>query len=423
MSEEIVKGRELLEAGDVGGLIRHLRFTAEGLPVVEVARLVEGAAALSGFDDLREASGAVVREPASPQALYDFGYACIERGVPELGVPALREALELTGGAPPVLRELAAALERAERHREAVEVLQAHDAALEPWPDRYLLAFNALLAGGLEIADRELAALPAPPDDGFAWAHGRLRRMVGRARAAHGAGLMDERDLRGWHFALTGGLLGEISPYGYDEGMVGRYAYTQVSPGSCVRGLLRLRAVLEATGVRPRSVSLLPERSSHILGLVAARVLGLPAAPFRPDAAETVVVAFDLNDADDDSLRALHDRAPGQVLYEHATCWTDPPAVSADMSGLLHQVAVTPWGERMRMVREGEPETVPADDRPAEMIAQEIAQAGPETGDEVAPGGTDADLARFAAAVAGHWLAGPRDRCPYTGPVRSSRFM
>jgi hypothetical protein len=54
--------RALLESGDVAGLIRHLRFNADSMELAAVARLMEGAAALSGFDDMREAAAAMARE-------------------------------------------------------------------------------------------------------------------------------------------------------------------------------------------------------------------------------------------------------------------------------------------------------------------------------------------------------------------------
>ncbi|MBO7941494.1 hypothetical protein JTP77_037185, partial [Streptomyces sp. S9] len=83
---------------------------------------------------------------------------------------------------------------------------------------------------------------------------------------------LDGTDLRGWQFVLGGTILGTLSPYGFDAGMAGRYAWLQDSPEQCLRGLLRLKAVLEAAGTRPASVSLLPDRGSRILGLAAAEV-------------------------------------------------------------------------------------------------------------------------------------------------------
>ncbi|WP_067480498.1 hypothetical protein [Actinomadura hibisca] len=420
MSEELARGRALVEAGDVGGLLRHLRASAGRMPVADVARLMEPAAARSGFDDLRAAAAAVIAEPDGARELYGFAGACVERGVAFLAVPVLRRVLEIVPDARAALLKLAEALEQEERHAEAVTLLDGSSGALRPWPDRYLIAYNALMAGDLARARAEFDRLPPPEDSGWLPARARLERMLGRADAARPA---DDRDLRGWHFTLTGGVLAELSPYGFADGMTGRYAYTGVGYESCLRGLLRLRLVLETTGLRPQAVALLPDRSGRILGLAAARLLGVPAEPFsaRPG---TLVVAYDLNAAAPDVLRALWERAPGQVLYEHATCWTDPPAVSADVSGLLHQHAAAQWDGVLRQAPDGSVGRSEADARPAEAIADDIlaADPAPDLGDGGTPDDPDHLLAAFVTAVADRWLDGARDRVPSPGPVRSSRF-
>lgn len=416
------EAQALLDSGDIAGLIRHLRFNAETMDLGEVARLMEGAAALSGFDDVREAAAAMAARQG-PQELYDFGYACIERGVPFLAVPALRAALTMLPDEQVLLMELVAALERENRHSEAVAELEPRLDSLDPWPARYLLAHNALMAGDLGRAERETGLLPAPDNADWAPAHDRLARMIARARAARAVSPLDSRDLRGWHFALGGSFLVRISPYGFDDGMTGRFAFTSDSYAACRRGLDRLRLILDAAGRRPVACGLLPDRSSRILGLAAARLFGLPAEPFAPGRPDVLVVAYDLNDTDVDGL---WDRADGQVLYEHATCWTDPPPVSADISGLLHQVVKAPWGEQLRLSPGGEPETVPPDGRPEEELADEIVRAVPESDDDAddgAPPDPDDVLTRFVGAVREQWLTGPRDAVRSPGPVPSSRFV
>lgn len=409
----------LLESGDIAGLIRHLRFYADSMELAEVARLMEGVAALAGFDDMREAAAAMAREQA-PQQLYGFGYACIERGIPFLAIPALRRALAMMPGEPVLLMELVSALERENRHAEAVAVLESRVDSLDPWPARYLLAYSALFAGDLGRAEREVGRLPIPDEDWLP-ARDRLARMISRAHAAQTVSPLDGRDLRGWHFALNGGLLITISPYGFNEGMNGRFAVTSDSFATCRRSLERLGVILDAAGRRPASVGMLPDRSSRILGLAAARLFGLRAEPFVPGRPAALVVAYNLNETETDGLR---ERADGQVLFEQASCWTDPPAVSADVTGFLHQVATSPWGERLRASPAGEPETVPPDERDVEELAAEIVCAAPESFDDEdgAPPDPDEVLVRLAVAVRSHWLTGPRDAVPSPGPVPSNRF-
>jgi hypothetical protein len=253
--------------------------------------------------------------------------------------------------------------------------------------------------------------------------------MLRRAADAERAGGLGPTDLRGWQYVMGGAVLGTLSPYGFTAGMTGRYAWLQDTPALCLRGLLRLRALLAAAEVRPRSVSLLPDRDSRVLGLAAAEVLGVPAEPFAPGRTDTVVVAYDLDglaahDGGPEIIGELFERAPGQVLHEHASCWTDPPAITADSVGLLHQSAVAPWGRQLRQGADGRVAQAEADDRPEAEIAAEITGAEPaaDAGDGTGPADTDAEFAAFATAVRGTWLHGERARVRSAGPVRSSRF-
>ncbi|MEU6669652.1 hypothetical protein [Streptomyces sp. NPDC046727] len=428
-SPALLTAWEALDAGDVPGALRQVRAAGEDQPLGEVALVVGRAAGAAGFDDLAGAAAALAAAPEDARALYDYGYACIERGVSALAVPALRAALSRSGGALPVLRELVSAYEDEGRHQEAMTELARHESRLLDWPDRYLLVFNAVLAGELEQARRQHALLSDPEDAQWQPARDRQNRMLARAVDAERAGRLDRSDLRGWQYVIGGTVLGTLSPYGFDAGMNGRYAWLQDTPDQCLRGLLRLRALLAATGVRPRSVSLLPDRDSRILGLAAAEVLGLPAEPFAPGRADTVVVAYDLDgvaahDGGPELIGELFERAPGQVLHAHACCWTDPPAITPDSAALLHQSVVAPWGEQLRQGKDGGVERGPADDRPEAEVAAGITAADPaaDPGDGDGPADGDTEFTAFATAVAGTWLRGDRARVRSAGPVPSSRF-
>ena len=185
---------------------------------------------------------------------------------------------------------------------------------------------------------------------------------------------LDRRDLRGWHYVLTGGSLACLSPWGFDAGMTGRWAYVADSPGDCAGALARLRLILDAAGTAPA-------------------VPGTAARPFQPDPrhrsrraagpagnrtstpvnlpAHSLIVAYDLTATDPAAVAALRLRAPGQILFERATCWTDPPRVTADMSGLLGQTTVPPWEPHLQPPRRRHRRPGPADDRPIEEVAGE----------------------------------------------------
>lgn len=157
--------------------------------------------------------------------------------------------------------------------------------------------------------------------------------------------------------------------------MNGRRAWLQDSPEQCRQGLLRLRAALSAADLHPTTVSLLPDRSSRILGLAAAELLGLPAVPFESARTDTVVVAYDLSEVDAELLSALHERTAGQVLHEHASCWTHTPPVTPDRAALLLRSVVPPWGSHLQRGENGEAEQAAEDSRPAEEIGAVIVRA------------------------------------------------
>lgn len=428
-SPELLTAWERLDAGDVPGALRRLRQASEPQPLAEVALVVARAAEAAGFDDLHQAATAVSAQPDTAQTLYAYGYACVERGVSHLAIPALREALRRAPDSPAALRELVSAYEDEGRHREAADLLAAREGGFAEWPDRYLLVFNAVLAGDLDLARRHHALLPAPEDAMWLPARDRQNRVLERAAGVEAVSALDRADLRGWQYVMGGTVLGTLSPYGFGAGMAGRFAYLQDTHDTCLQGLLRLRAVLDAAGTRPRSVSLLPDRGSRILGLAAAEVLGLPAEPFDVAREDTVVIAYDLNetaagDRGAETLGRLFDRVPGQVLHEHASCWTDPPAVTPDSVTLLHQSVVAPWGEVLRQSADGGVERGEPDERPEAEIAAEIVAADPtpDQGDGETPADPVERLTDFVTAVRGTWLRGDRARVKSSGPVSSPRF-
>ncbi|MBO3741507.1 hypothetical protein [Actinoplanes flavus] len=416
---DLVEASEKLDAGDLNGAIRALLTAAAGAPATELAALLARAGRLADFDDLAEAADAVVAAPGDAGLLYRLGWACIERGVSRIAIPLLEAALDAAPGHRGIVTELVAAYEDDYRYGDAVAVLEANDAGLQDWPDRYLLAFNSVMSGDLDRARQAAARLTPPPHD-WGHAHHRLSGMLERAAAVPGP--LDQQALRSWHYVLNGGILLHLSPYGFDEPMRGRYAYLHDSLAALRRTIDRFRIVLEAAGSSVSSVSLLPDRGSSIFGIALASALDLPAQPYDPDRRDTIIAAYDLS-ALAEPLPTLAERAPGALLVEHATSWTAPGRLAPDATGLLYQSLVSAWDERTRFTAGGEPEQIPADDRPAEALAAAVLKTAPDE-DEVAPGDTSADLTAFTAALAGRWpLTARRDRLWSPGPVPSARFL
>ena len=155
------------------------------------------------------------------------------------------------------------------------------------WLHRFQYVYNALMAGSLDKAAECFGRLPEPEDAAWTPAREKVRRMLARAGIARAVTSLDRQDLRGWHYVLTGGVLASLSPYGFDAGMTGRWAYLGDAVAGCAAALRRLKLILEAAATAPESAALLPDRSSRILGAAAAATLGLrrrtstPASPPR----------------------------------------------------------------------------------------------------------------------------------------------
>ena len=317
-----------------------------------------------------------------------------------LAVRPLARALDLAPESALVLSELVTALEQDGQHTRAVAVLEEHESVMG-WVHRFQYVYNALMVGSLDKAAEGFGRLPEPHDGAWTPAREKVRRMLARADIARTVSSLDHEDLRGWHYVLTGGVLASLSPYGFDA-MTGRWAYVSDSAASCAAALGRLGLILAAS-TAPQSVALLPDRSSQILGAAAAAMLALPAADFDPGnpAPHSIVVAYDLTRTDPGAVAALRERVPGQVVFERVTRWTDPPPVTADVSGLLAQTIISPWAAQLRRLDDGTTGQGPADDRPIQTIAAEINGTTPhrDEGDGSTPPDTDDGLRHFVETV------------------------
>lgn len=425
--------QQLTDQGDLAGALRSLRSVEDDSPPLRLAELVQQIAVAGQLDELAAAAGAVVEDPRDPKALFDLAYACVGHKMPYLAVPPLRallDHLERIGVDPPavVIEELATAYEDCERYYDAARIMERHAPRLGPWPAGYLLAFYTLMAGNARSAIAYSEILPKPEDRQWSLAWGRTMLRMQRAQLLLETGRLDPRDLRGWHLVINGTILGQLSPFGYDRGMNGRYAFVQSHWGDCRFGLERLGRVLAAAERRPEAVALLPDRPSQILGRAAGAVLGLPTRPYEPgnDTGPAVIVAYDLDTLDVDTTKALMARGTGEVLAVHSTCWTDPPLLSPDYTLLQYQMAVTPWGGRLT----GRYQESPDDDRrPVNELAEQIVTADPAQPEpdpaEGIPADSDQDLDTFTSLVQALWPSGDnrRDRTWSPGPVRTTRFL
>ncbi len=430
---------DALERGDLHEAFRHYRFVlARTDPACTVdqwrdafalfARISTGIAGAEFASYINQ----TIDDPDDVQALYDLGYQLIEQSVFDIAAVPLARANRLHPGQEGIVCELVVALESDMRCHEAARVLNESPALLErSFTCRYLLAYNALMTGDRAEPRRLLPSLQGPGDANQVFMARRIEGMLTRADAVEGVTTLDDHDLRGWHFVITGGLLLYLSPYGLDEPMHGRYAFVQDNVAVCLEGLRRLAAVLEAWNIRPPRVWRVDEPDSAALAYAAAEILGCPlvAWPAAGSNEAGLVPVYDVANLPEPIVVALREHRPGQVLWTQAACWTTEPPFAADLVTFLHQINVSPWGERRRV----DPETKqmvkdpPSTAPPAER-AKQVLEA-PLEPDALTDLPALLELARSAARVTGEHgpgalrVDGLRRRQGTNSPVPSNRFV
>jgi len=427
--DEALAIEQMLEAGEDLAAFNRLRASL-GWPSGKAVRdaelprwlhLVSELSRRRGADAVSELAIAAIRDPDSPDQLYDLGYALIDAGAPDIAASILWRCLGLVGESEEVVCELVSALESALAYSDALNLLIEYDSLRErSFLCRYLFAFNAAMSGRLDLTREALPGL-APDSPEAEIMKGTIAGIVERADRVRETSPLDDRDLRGWHYVLSGGLLAHLSPYGFDEPMHGRYAWLADSLSRIATGIERL-AGLVADLALP-CIYAPPGRGHEIVALAASEKLGIPIAPWPAIGvpAPGLVVLHDLADlADADAARLVQRRAD-QVLFAHACPWTTDSPIAPDVTTLLYQTLVAPWGQiteldpETREVRRSSPDL-----RTPEAIAAEIV-ASPG----LDPSEAEADqLERWDALVSVAWppAPGPRARVWAGGPVPSNRF-
>lgn len=363
-------------------------------------------AAQRGADTLAELAGEAVRDPDSPDRLYRLGYELIDVGLPEIAASVLWHCLALVGDSEEVVCELVSALESALRHADAFALLEEHPALrARSYLPRYLYAYNAAMCGKVAVSRQLLPSLaPTGPDTEML--HATIAGIVERADRIEAIAPLDTRDLRGWHYVLTGGLLAHQSPYGFDDPMRGRYAWLADSLPLIASGLDRLHVLVRDLGLP--CVYAPPRRDDEILAEAIALRLGIPRAPWPVVGvpAPGLVAVYDLHELPLHFAPQLEQRRADQIVFAHASPWTTDSPIAPDVTTLLYQSLVAPWADSKDTV---------------ETIAATIA-ASPGLGAEEM---VSDEPARWDALVAATWppQPGPRSRLWAGGPVSSNRFV
>lgn len=436
--DPIARARQHLAEGDATGALRALRPAIDyPADAEEKARLVSALELLTeilralGSEPLADRIAAVVAAPDDARALYDAAYSLYEQQAYAVAATLLSRANRLVPGAPEIVTELSANLEAMMAYGPAMLTVEASGLVGSDPMCTYLHGFMAMMTGQVEVARGradDLARFEGAQTRGLRDA---LVGMVARADAVHRAVPLHDRQLTGWHAVIQGTVLLHESPFGFDEGMNGRYAFISDSPGLMREGLMRMQAVLAAAGRTLSRVVAAPDRASRVLSRAAAALLGLPLEPWSPGrGASGLVVVWDLDAVGDGAfLGALRQHTSDQLLFAHASSWVNPFPFAPDVTTFLYQHVTHPWTGGALCV---DPETQQAvraepDLRSEEALAQEILDAGvadPSHG----PLAEVLDVTRALAVPAPehrggiYRTSGHRLRQRAGSPVPSSRF-
>ncbi|WP_126627883.1 hypothetical protein [Dictyobacter alpinus] len=432
------QAREALEQGNaqeafqiVRSVLRYSEKTWERSDFVEAWSVFAEISAILAGEEFTNGVQAVVRHPDDVQALYDIGYQLFEQGLPDLAATALARAHALAPDSAGVLNELVSALETMGMNAEACRLLKARPEVIQHnYLSRYLLAFNAIMSRDLETPRKLLASLQQGSYEHQEELASRIASMLARADAIKDVSSLDQQDLRGWHYVVTGAFLLHLSPYGFDEGMNGRYAFVQDTRDLCLEGILRLEATLKEMDISVPRIFALPERGSTILAQALALKLHVPLV-YWSDEGHTepgLIAAYDLSLLDGPILVSIREHHPGQVLWSHATCWTESFPVTADVTTFFYQVNHAPWESQMRVNPDTKQvEHTQPDEHDAASIAAELLQTQLKS-EALADVPTLQALVKTAATSHGAAIPaalstqGRRQQLWDSSPVKSSRF-
>ncbi|MBN1800127.1 MAG: hypothetical protein JW891_01390 [Candidatus Lokiarchaeota archaeon] len=324
----------------------------------------------------------IVRNPDDAEALYDLAYELFDDKLHGIAATLLARAIKIEPYNEDFLAELSYNLEELTMNHDAVRFLSKSEVLLESSElCRYLLGFNSLMTGDVDKARELLLTLETSSEENIAFMATQLRGMVERAVYLKNKGMLDDENLRVWHWILNGSILLHLSPFGLEDSMRGRYAYVSDSYMLCLHGIERLKLVLKSAGLDVPQVIAAPDRSSRILARATAKILDKPIVQWSNASQNNpgLIVVYNWNQIGDEEVikHLLHHR-PGQLVWVHASCWTNPYWYAPDVTTFLYQYNVSPWGEGRLFYDEQEKKAIQldADESSEEVLSLKICEAG-----------------------------------------------
>jgi hypothetical protein len=428
------KARALLAEGDAREAFTALRpvlgypAMPEDAALGPALKVLSAIAAEIAGDHLSSLLGWAAGRLDDSDALYDAAYALYEQKLHDLAATLLMRADRAQPGSTTIVTELSANLEALLLHAHAAAVLRASGLCETDATCAYLYGYNALLSGDVEAARPVAQELRGLADGSLAYMGAALSGMVARADALRGATPLDARDLAGWHLVINGAVLLHLSPYGFEEAMRGRYAYVTDTYARIREGLDRLALTLSTAQIPVTRVLSLPDRPSRIVARAAAELFDVPFQDFPEggDQGRALVVAYDLDCAASAGvLERLREHRPGQVLFAHASCWTDPFPYAPDVTTYLYQANVAPWDGGGLMAgpdAQAEPDESTEDVLSARIIAASGEHESRSTDEQLAALVAGARRLTGDGAAGLFRASGQRLRQRLGSPVWSNRF-
>lgn len=230
----------------------------------------------------------------------------------------------------------------------AANALRGASAYLENHrPGRYILTRALLWQGDSREASAQWRFALPPTNAYEQQQYDQVEGFRQRVDAYERQRQLDGKDLRGWHFVLTGGILLHLSPVG-SEVMNGRYAMLFDDVGRTLECIQRLAALLKACNKTVPQVFALPDHESQILAAATARYLGCPLQSWREEGTDEagLIVAYSLNQIDPELGATLAHHRPGQIFWAHTCSWLADVPVAPDLVSLLVERNLSPWAGR-----------------------------------------------------------------------------
>lgn len=226
------------------------------------------------------------------------------------------------------------------------------------------------------------ANLEATQRDNLAYALDKLAQALARLQA-----FPDPRPLvQDWHFVQYGAaILDFFDDRTAEDGLSvagGRWVALWATSAHVAMLLHKLAHLLIALEREPQHVIALPDRNSEIIGRAAALVLDLPFALAAEEGGAALAQSHSLLIAADQ--RELRDKAllpvlPGQTIFALNLHWLHHGGLTPDIAGLLSQALYLPWEGALQFdLKTRQVNHTAPDNRPAEVIAQELSATAPE---------------------------------------------